>query len=130
MALERALIEAERTGKLPKAVIVVNLYGQSADMEPILALCEKYNIPCIEDAAESLGATYNGKQSGTWAKLGIYSFNGNKIITTSGGGMLVSDDLELIEKAKYLSTQAKEQLHYYQHYTSEHNYRLSNVLER
>ena len=84
-------------------------------MDEILYLCNQYNIPVIEDAAESLGATYKGKASGTIGKFGIYSFNGNKIITTSGGGMLVSDDTEAIKKARFLATQAKDQAPYYQH---------------
>src|SRR5579864_3498798 len=91
-ALERALEAARKKGRLPKAVIVVNLYGQSADMDPIVALCDQYGVPMVEDAAESLGAKYRGRHSGTFGRIGIYSFNGNKIITTSGGGMLVSEE--------------------------------------
>lgn len=128
LALENALIEAEKNGELPKAVIVVNLYGQSADMDAILTLCDRYEIPVVEDAAESLGATYKGKSSGTLGKIGIYSFNGNKIITTSGGGMMVSDDGELIEKARFLSTQARDPAPYYLHSHVGYNYRMSNVL--
>lgn len=127
-ALGRAFEDAGRTGKMPKAVIVVNLYGQSADMDPLVALCEKYNVPVIEDAAESLGATYKGRASGTIGRLGIYSFNGNKIITTSGGGMLVSSDQGIIERAKFLSTQARDPAPYYQHTQVGYNYRMSNVL--
>ncbi|NEW04731.1 aminotransferase class I/II-fold pyridoxal phosphate-dependent enzyme [Paenibacillus sp. SYP-B3998] len=127
-ALVRALISAQRNGKLPKAVIVVNLYGQSADMDPIVNICEAYNIPIIEDAAESLGATYQGKGSGTIGKFGIYSFNGNKIITTSGGGMLVSDDLEALDKARFWATQARDQAPHYEHSEVGYNYRMSNVL--
>lgn len=127
-ALRRALEEADREGKLPKAVIVVNLYGQSADMDPILNLCENYGIPVIEDAAESLGATYKGKQSGTFGRYGIYSFNGNKIISTSGGGMLVSDDLEALEKARFWATQARDTARHYQHSEVGYNYRMSNIL--
>lgn len=127
-ALRSAFEEAEREQKLPKAVIVVNLYGQSADMEPILDICDEYNIPIIEDAAESLGATYNGKMSGTLGKFGIYSFNGNKIITTSGGGMLVSDDLDALAKARFWATQARDSAPWYQHSEMGYNYRLSNVL--
>lgn len=121
-ALEKALKYHQ-----PKAVIVVNLYGQSADLDPILEICNAYNIPVIEDAAESLGATYKGKKSGSIGKLGIYSFNGNKIITTSGGGMLVSDDEEAIHKARFWATQAKEPVRYYQHNEIGYNYRLSNL---
>ncbi|MGM7721165.1 DegT/DnrJ/EryC1/StrS family aminotransferase [Metabacillus sp. Hm71] len=127
-ALKRALDEASNDGNLPKAVIVVNLYGQSAKMDEIVALCNQYNIPIIEDAAESLGSTYKGKASGTFGKFGVFSFNGNKIITTSSGGMLVSDDKELLEKARYLATQAKDPAPHYQHSTVGFNYRMSNVL--
>jgi pyridoxal phosphate-dependent aminotransferase EpsN len=128
IALERALEDAKREGKLPKAVIVVNLYGQSAKMDEILSLCNKYNIPVIEDAAESLGSTYKGKKSGTFGKFGIYSFNGNKIITTSGGGMLVSNDIEALKKARFLATQARDPALHYQHSQLGYNYRMSNVL--
>ncbi|MEH7011473.1 aminotransferase class I/II-fold pyridoxal phosphate-dependent enzyme [Neobacillus niacini] len=127
-ALERALKEAALEGKLPKAVIVVHLYGQSAKMDEILYLCNKYKIPVIEDAAESLGSTYKGKASGTMGTFGIYSFNGNKIITTSGGGMLVSNNIDAINKARFLATQAKDQAPYYQHSTMGFNYRMSNIL--
>lgn len=128
LALKRALLEAENSGTLPKAVIVVHLYGQSADMDPIVELCSQYKIPIIEDAAESLGATYKGKASGTIGHFGIYSFNGNKIITTSNGGMLVSSNLNALEKARFWSTQAKENTKYYQHEELGYNYRLSNIL--
>lgn len=127
-ALERALKEAKAKGKLPKAVIIVNLYGQSAEYEALCALCNEYNVPIIEDAAESLGAYYQNKPSGTFGKLGIFSFNGNKIITTSGGGMLVSDDAQLIEKARFLATQARDPAPYYEHSVVGYNYRMSNVL--
>ena len=127
-ALERALLEAERLGKLPKAAIVVNLYGQSANMAPLLALCQKYGVPVLEDAAESLGAIYQGKKSGTFGAFGVFSFNGNKIITTSGGGMLVSDNLDAIEKCRFWSTQARDPAPHYQHSEIGYNYRLSNVL--
>ncbi|SCW77894.1 dTDP-4-amino-4,6-dideoxygalactose transaminase [Paenibacillus tianmuensis] len=127
-ALERALSEAKRAGKLPKAVVVVNLYGQSADMDPLLDLCNQYGVPVIEDAAESLGATYKGRASGTLGRFGVYSFNGNKIITTSGGGMLVSDDLEALEKARYWATQARDPAPHYEHSEVGFNYRMSNVL--
>lgn len=127
-ALERALADASRTGKLPKAVVVVNLYGQSADLDPLLELCEAYGVPLIEDAAESLGATYHGKKSGTIGRFGIYSFNGNKIITCSGGGMLVSDDREALQRARSWAAQARQPLPYYQHSELGYNYRLSNLL--
>ncbi|MDH4423923.1 aminotransferase class I/II-fold pyridoxal phosphate-dependent enzyme [Bacillus cereus] len=127
-ALERALCDAEKEGELPKAVIVVHLYGQSAKIDEILSLCNQYNVPVIEDAAESLGSTYKGKTSGTFGKFGVYSFNGNKIITTSGGGMLVSDDVEAIRKAKFLATQARDLAPHYQHSEMGYNYRMSNIL--
>ena len=100
-ALARALKDSVAQKKLPKAIIVVNLYGQSAKMDEIQEICQAYDIPIIEDAAESLGALYKDKMSGSFGKFAIFSFNGNKIITTSGGGMLVSDDLELLKKAKF-----------------------------
>jgi dTDP-4-amino-4,6-dideoxygalactose transaminase len=116
-----------KIGKLPKAVILVHLYGQSADIHPILAACNKYQIPLIEDAAEALGATYKGINPGTLGQYGFYSFNGNKIITTSGGGMLVSEDASIIAKAKFLATQARDPAPHYQHTHVGYNYRLSNV---
>ncbi len=127
-ALEAALESARRDNQLPKAVIVVNLYGQSADMDPIVALCERYGVPLVEDAAESLGARYKGRGSGTFGRLGIFSFNGNKIITTSGGGMLVSDDKALIDRARFLATQARDPAPHYQHSVIGYNYRMSNIL--
>ncbi|GCL41338.1 aminotransferase class I/II-fold pyridoxal phosphate-dependent enzyme [Anabaena sp. FACHB-1250] len=126
--LQEALQKRAYFGKLPKAVILVHLYGQSADIEPILQVCNQYNIPLIEDAAEALGATYKGLCPGTFGRVGIYSFNGNKIITTSGGGMLVSDDDKLVMKAKFLATQARDPAPHYQHSEIGYNYRLSNVL--
>lgn len=128
IALEKAFKEAEKTNTLPKAVIVVNLYGQSADMDPIQEICNRYNVPIVEDAAESLGATYKDKASGTIGKYGIFSFNGNKIITTSGGGMLVSDDTEALSRARFLATQARDQAPHYQHSKMGYNYRMSNIL--
>jgi dTDP-4-amino-4,6-dideoxygalactose transaminase len=128
LALERALAEAERAGRLPKAVLIVDLYGQSADMDPLLALCRRYGVPVVEDAAESLGATYKGRPSGSFGLLNAFSFNGNKIITTSGGGMLVSKDGALIEKARFLSTQARDPAPWYEHTQVGYNYRMSNVL--
>lgn len=127
-ALDKALEDASAIGELPKAVIVVNLYGQSARMDELTALCEQYNVPIIEDAAESLGSTYKGKKSGTFGKFGIYSFNGNKIITTSGGGMLVSNDEELIARSRFLATQARDAAKHYQHSVMGYNYRMSNVV--
>jgi pyridoxal phosphate-dependent aminotransferase EpsN len=127
-ALKNAFEDAERAGKLPKAVIVVNLYGQSSDMDAILDICKDYGVLVIEDAAESLGAHYKGKASGTLGKYGIYSFNGNKIITTSGGGMLVSDDIEGLEKVRFWASQARDPALHYQHSRIGYNYRLSNIL--
>ncbi|QLE40899.1 pyridoxal phosphate-dependent aminotransferase [Nostoc sp. C052] len=126
--LAAALAARDRIGKLPKAVVLVHLYGQSADIEPILQACHHYEVPLIEDAAEALGATYKGRSPGTFGRIGIYSFNGNKIITTSGGGMLVSDKPELVAKAKFLATQARDPAPHYQHSEIGYNYRLSNVL--
>ena len=126
--LREALEHRARIGKLPKAVILVHLYGQSADIDPILEACNQYEIPLIEDAAEVLGAIYKGRTPGTFGKVGIYSFNGNKIITTSGGGMLVSSDQELVAKARFLATQARDPAPHYQHSETGYNYRLSNVL--
>lgn len=127
-ALLKAFKNLEAKGKMPKAVIVVNLYGQSADMDAIIEICNIYNVPIIEDAAESLGAKYKGKYSGTFGKFGVYSFNGNKIITTSGGGMLVSNDEEAIKKARFWSTQSRENERYYHHKELGYNYRMSNVV--
>ncbi|OUL27385.1 pyridoxal phosphate-dependent aminotransferase [Nostoc sp. RF31YmG] len=126
--LAAALAARDRIGKLPKAVVLVHLYGQSADIEPILEACDRYEVPLIEDAAEALGATYKGRSPGTFGRIGIYSFNGNKIITTSGGGMLVSDESELVAKARFLATQARDPAPHYQHSEIGYNYRLSNVL--
>jgi dTDP-4-amino-4,6-dideoxygalactose transaminase len=127
-ALERAFAWASAEGRLPKAVIIVNLYGQSADMDALLPICARYGVPVLEDAAESLGASYKGRPSGTFGRVGIFSFNGNKIITTSGGGMLVSDDPALMVRARKLSTQAREPAPHYEHVEIGFNYRMSNVL--
>lgn len=127
-SLEKAFVSMEKKGRLPKAVIITNLYGQSADMDPLIDICNSYDVPIIEDAAESLGATYKNKASGTFGKFGVFSFNGNKIITTSGGGMLVSDDLEALEKARYYATQSRDPAIHYQHSSIGYNYRLSNIL--
>lgn len=127
-ALARAFEQAVLEANLPKAVIVVNIYGQSADMDPLKEICDHYGVPIIEDAAESLGATYKGRASGTIGAMGIYSFNGNKIITTSGGGMLISDEEKYIEKARFLATQARDPAPHYQHSEIGYNYRMSNIL--
>ncbi|MBW4556337.1 MAG: DegT/DnrJ/EryC1/StrS family aminotransferase [Trichormus sp. ATA11-4-KO1] len=126
--LQSALEHRAQIGKLPKAVVLVHLYGQSADIDPILKVCDQYDLPLIEDAAEALGATYKGHSPGTFGRIGIYSFNGNKIITTSGGGMLVANDPQLVAKARFLATQARDPAPHYQHAEIGYNYRLSNVL--
>jgi dTDP-4-amino-4,6-dideoxygalactose transaminase len=127
-ALERAFEWAKRENRMPRCVILVNLYGQSADMDALLPICERYGVPVLEDAAESLGAHYKGKSSGTFGRIAVYSFNGNKIITTSGGGMLVADDPDLVARARKLSTQAREPAPHYEHSEIGFNYRMSNVL--
>ena len=111
----------------PKAVVVVHLYGTPAKLSEILEICREHNVPLVEDAAESLSSTYKGKHTGTFGKIGIYSFNGNKVITTSGGGMLVSDDEEITKKATFLATQARDPARYYQHSQIGYNYRMSNI---
>lgn len=128
VALKKAFIECEKEGKLPKVVVVVHLYGQSADMDKIKEICDEYNCPIIEDAAESLGATYKGVQTGTIGDYGIYSFNGNKIITTSGGGMLVSSNEDKINKVRFWITQARDNARHYEHTEIGYNYRMSNVV--
>lgn len=128
IALQKAFDDAEKNNKIPKAVVVVNLYGQSADYDALKAICDKYNVPIIEDAAESLGATYKGKQTGTIGEIGIYSFNGNKIITTSGGGMMVSNNEEYTKKALFWATQSRENERHYEHKELGYNYRMSNVV--
>lgn len=127
-ALERALKEYAARGELPKAVVIVNLYGQSADFAPLKSLCDFYAVPIVEDAAESLGASYKNMKSGTFGDIGVFSFNGNKIITTSGGGMMVSKNEDYIIRARHLSTQAREPKLYYQHTEVGYNYRMSNIL--
>lgn len=112
----------------PKAVIVVHLYGQSAQMDEIMEICEKNNVPIIEDAAESLGSIYKGKMTGSMGSFGVFSFNGNKIITTSGGGMLVSNDEEAIKKVRFWATQSRDSARHYQHSELGYNYRMSNVV--
>lgn len=127
--LASAIEERLRSGRpLPKALVLVHLYGQSADIDPILHLCEKHDITLIEDAAEALGASYKGRAPGTFGRFGIYSFNGNKIITTTGGGMLVSNDEQAIAHARKLATQARDPAPHYQHSEIGYNYRMSNVL--
>lgn len=113
---------------LPKAVVLVHLYGQPADIEAIAEICREYDIPVVEDAAEALGSTYKNKAAGTMGRIGVYSFNGNKIITTSGGGMLVSDDESIVNKVRFLATQARDVAVHYQHSELGYNYRMSNIL--
>ena len=127
-ALELALEASEKEGKLPKAAIVVDLYGQSADYDPIIEICDRYGVPVLSDATEALGATYKIKKCGSLGKLAALSFNGNKIITTSGGGMLLSDDEEMLAKARFWATQARDPAPHYQHSEIGYNYRLSNIL--
>ncbi|MBI3181708.1 MAG: aminotransferase class I/II-fold pyridoxal phosphate-dependent enzyme [Myxococcales bacterium] len=126
--LEEELICCARCGKLPKAVIAVDLYGQCADWDPILAACQRYDVPVIEDAAEALGATYKGRPAGAFGAMSVFSFNGNKIITTSGGGMLVSHRKDWIDRARFLSTQARDPAPHYEHSQIGYNYRMSNLL--
>ena len=126
--LEQALEAHAKENRLPKAVIVVDLYGQAADFRAIREICAHYGVPVVEDAAEALGATYEGKPCGTHGVIGILSFNGNKIITTSGGGMLLSDRTEYVTKARHLATQAADAYPFYHHSSIGFNYRLSNIL--
>ncbi|AIQ20134.1 pyridoxal phosphate-dependent aminotransferase [Paenibacillus sp. FSL H7-0357] len=127
IALEKAFEWAKKENKMPKAVIIVDLYGQSADYDELLPICERYGVPVIEDAAEALGATYKGKKCGTFGHIGIFSFNGNKIITTSGGGMVVSNDAEAIKKMRFWATQSREAAKHYEHKEVGYNYRISNI---
>lgn len=126
--LESAIKDRIAKGKKPKAIIAVHLYGMPAKMDEIIAVAKKYDIPVIEDAAEALGSHINGKLCGTFGKLNILSFNGNKIITTSGGGALLSEDAEMIAKARFLATQARDNAPHYQHSHIGFNYRMSNVV--
>jgi dTDP-4-amino-4,6-dideoxygalactose transaminase len=126
--LAEELEAGSRKGKMPKAVIVVDIYGQCADYDPIVEICRKHETPIIEDAAEALGATYKGVSAGKFGLMSAFSFNGNKIVTTSGGGMLVSDNGDFIERARFLATQARDPAPHYQHSHIGYNYRLSNLL--
>lgn len=127
-ALERKLAEDQAAARLPAAIIVVHLYGQSANIKAVMELADAYGVPVVEDAAESLGATNGNKPSGSHGLLSAFSFNGNKMITTSGGGALVSDRADLIERARYLSTQGRDPADHYQHSQVAYNYRMSNIL--
>lgn len=122
------LEERSRRGRLPKAVVVVDVYGQCAEYAAILKACQTFEIPVVEDAAEALGATYHGRAAGSFGELGVFSFNGNKIITTSGGGMLVSNRREWVERARFLAAQARDPAPHYEHSEIGYNYRLSNLL--
>ena len=126
--LEKAINDRISKGKKPKAIIIVHLYGMPAKMDEIISISKKYDIPIIEDAAEALGSTYHNKKLGSFGEFGVLSFNGNKIITTSGGGALVSNNAEYIEKARFLATQARDKAPHYQHSHIGYNYRMSNVL--
>jgi dTDP-4-amino-4,6-dideoxygalactose transaminase len=126
--VEEELAERARHGRLPAALLGVDLYGQCADWDPILEACSRYEVPVIEDAAEALGATYRGRPAGTFGVMGAFSFNGNKIITTSGGGMLVAENPVWMERARFLSTQARDDAPHYEHTEVGFNYRLSNLL--
>lgn len=126
--LREAIVDRiSRTGKKPKAILVVHLYGMPADMEGVLSAAAEFDIPVIEDAAEALGSTYAGRHCGTMGLMGIYSFNGNKVITTSGGGALVSSDPEWCSRATFLATQARDDAPHYQHSSIGYNYRMSNI---
>jgi len=126
--LEEELRGLSTSGRRPAAVVAVDLYGQCADYGSIAAICEHYDVPLIEDAAEALGARYGGKPAGSFGATGVFSFNGNKILTTSGGGMLVTADGALADKARYLASQARDRTAHYQHGEIGYNYRLSNLL--
>ncbi len=126
--LDYAIKDRISKGKKPKAIILVHLYGMPAKLEEIIKISKKYDVPIIEDAAEALGSSYNSKKLGSFGEFGILSFNGNKIITTSGGGALLSNNQELIEKARFLATQARDNAPHYQHSNIGYNYRMSNVL--
>ena len=126
--LEKAIKDRMAKGKKPKAIIPVHLYGMPAKIEEIIAIAKQYDIPVVEDAAESLGAKVNGKHTGTFGTMGLFSFNGNKIITTSGGGALVSNEPEYCQKATFLATQARDDAPHYQHSHIGYNYRMSNIV--
>lgn len=127
-ALERAFEDAEASGRMPRAVILVDLYGQACDMDSLIPICERRGVPVIEDAAEAVGARYRGRMAGSFGKFAFWSFNGNKIITTSGGGMLMSDDEDAIARARSLSTQAREKAPWYEHKVLGYNFRMSNIV--
>ncbi|MBE6753177.1 MAG: aminotransferase class I/II-fold pyridoxal phosphate-dependent enzyme [Ruminococcaceae bacterium] len=127
VALEKAFRWAEETGNMPKAVIIVDLYGESADWDALLPICRKYGVPVIEDSAEAAGSLYKGKHCGSFGDIAVFSFNGNKILTTSGGGMVLSSNMMAVEKMRFWSTQAREPFIHYEHKEFGYNYRMSNV---
>lgn len=122
------LAERARLGRLPAAVVTVDLYGQAADYDQLLAVCEEHDVPLVDDAAEALGASYKGRPAGSFGMAGVFSFNGNKIITTSGGGMLVTASPDLADRARHLANQARDPVPHYEHSVLGFNYRLSNLL--
>ena len=126
--LEEELDERGRSGRLPAAVISADILGQCADMDPLIAVCARYGVPLVSDSAEALGALYRGRPAGQGARAAIWSFNGNKIITTSGGGMLTSDDEHLVDRARFLAQQARDSAPHYEHTEVGYNFRMSNVL--
>jgi len=126
--LEKAIVEYISKGKKPKAIVLVHLYGMPSKMDELMSIANKYDIPVIEDAAEALGSSYRGQTMGSFGDISVFSFNGNKIITTSSGGALLSKDKEVVEKSKFLATQARDTAPYYQHSELGYNYRMSNVL--
>lgn len=126
--MDEAIADRIKKGKKPKAIVVVHLYGMPAKMDEIMAIANKYEIPVVEDAAEALGSKFKGKACGSIGTIGILSFNGNKIITTSGGGALVSNSVEYVEKSRFLSTQARDSAPHYQHSQIGYNYRMSNIV--
>jgi dTDP-4-amino-4,6-dideoxygalactose transaminase len=126
--VEEDLTERARRGRLPSALVTVDLYGQCADYDRLVGLCDEYDVPLVADAAEALGATYKDRSAGSFGRAGVFSFNGNKIMTTGGGGMLVSDSGELIDRARFLATQARDPFPHYEHSVIGYNYRLSNLL--
>ncbi len=125
--LETELKKADQAGKLPKVVVPVDLYGQSCDLDAIVGICDRYDIPVVVDSAEAMGARYKDRHAGKGAKLAAYSFNGNKMITTAGGGALASDDAALVERAKYLSQQARQPVPHYEHIETGYNYRMPSL---
>jgi len=126
--LEEELAACARRGRVPRVLVAVDLYGDCADYGRIVPVCEEYGVAILEDAAEALGSSWNGRMAGSFGRAGVFSFNGNKIITTSGGGMLVSEDGGLVERARYLATQARERAPHYEHVVAGYNYRMSNLL--